>query len=241
MIIYPAIDIQKGQVVRLPQGALDQATVYGQDPLAQAQEWVNQGAEWIHIVDLDGAASGKPTNTKVIESMMQGVNIPVQIGGGIRTIDVAEIYLTLGDGRIVIGSAALKDPDMVTTLCEKFPTRIAVGLDARDGKVAIHGWQETSQEDVVEVAEGFEGMGVAVIIYTDIARDGMLTGPNIEALKKMAQRISIPVIASGGISNLDDVKRVKECESLGVEGVIIGRALYEKKFELKQAIEIAKT
>jgi phosphoribosylformimino-5-aminoimidazole carboxamide ribotide isomerase len=240
MRLYPAIDIQKGQVVRLAQGILDQATHYGQDPLAQAHAWADQGAEWIHVVDLDAAAQGKPINVPAIESILQGVNIPVQIGGGIRNRETAEIYLTLGAGRVVIGSAALKDPKMVALLCEEFPERVAVGLDARDGKVAIHGWQETSDQDVLEVAKQFEGVGVAAIIYTDIARDGMLTGPNIGALKKMAETISIPIIASGGISNLEDIKQVKACESLGIEGVIVGRALYEKKFLLSEAIEAIK-
>ena len=240
MLIYPAIDIQKGQVVRLSQGQLDQATLYNTDPLAQAQEWMQQGAEWIHVVDLDAAASGQPENLKAIESILQEATIPIQIGGGIRTLETAEIYLSLSVGRIVIGSAALKDPDMVKKLCKKFPDRVAVGLDARDGKVAIYAWQETSDQEAIEVAKQFEGAGVATIIYTDIARDGMLTGPNLEALKKMAQAISIPVIASGGISNIDNVKQVKECEAEGVEGIIIGRALYEKTLTLKEAIEVGR-
>ena len=240
MIIYPAIDIHKGQVVRLSQGQLDQSTIYGENPLAQAQKWVQQGAQWIHLVDLDAATLGEPTNIKAIESVLQDAGVPIQIGGGIRTKKTAEIYLTLGAGRIVIGSAALKDPDMVMSLCEKFPKRVAVGLDAREGKLAIHGWKKTTDKDVIEYAKCFENSGVAAIIYTDIHRDGMLSGPNIEATRKLAQSVSIPIIASGGMSRLDDIKQIKKYESDGIQGIIIGRALYEKTIDLKEAIEAAK-
>jgi len=239
MILYPAIDLKDGQVVRLKQGRFDEVTVYSEDPLAMAEQWVAAGAEWLHVVDLNGALEGKPVNTSVIETIMQGVEVPVQIGGGIRSQDTAEIYLTLGAGRIVLGTKALEEPALVEALAKEFPDRIAVGIDAKDGKVAVRGWKETADQNAVEVGKQLAALGAACIIYTDITRDGMLTGPNFEATQTMARESGLPVIASGGIASIDDIKRLKEMESDGVVGAILGRSIYENKFDLTEAIKLA--
>lgn len=234
MILYPAIDIYNGQCVRLKQGKFDDATVYFKNPLDAAKQWVDQGAQWLHVVDLNGAREGKPGNIKVIESIMTSFNIPVQIGGGIRTQDIAEIYLTMGAGRVVIGSAAFEDPDLMQILCTKFDTRIALGLDAKDGKVAVHGWEDTLEKEAIAVAHEFESQGLQHLIYTDISRDGMLTGPNFDGMQKMISATMVPVIASGGISTVDDLIKLKE---LGAEGAILGKSIYEKKIDLSDALQ----
>lgn len=234
MILYPAIDIYNGQCVRLKQGKFDEATIYFKDPLEAARQWVDQGAQWLHVVDLNGAREGKPGNIKVIESIMTSFNIPIQIGGGIRTQDIAEIYLTMGAGRVVIGSAAFEDPDLMQILCTKFEGRIALGLDAKEGKVAIHGWEETLEKEAIAVTQEFETQGLQHLIYTDISRDGMLTGPNFEGMKKMIEATSIPVIASGGISTLEDLYKLKE---IGAEGAILGKSIYENKILLPEALK----
>ncbi len=234
MILYPAIDIYNGQCVRLKQGKFDDATVYFKNPLDAAKQWVDQGAQWLHVVDLNGAREGKPGNIKVIESIMTSFNIPVQIGGGIRTQDIAEIYLTMGAGRVVIGSAAFEDPDIMQILCAKFDPRIALGLDAKDGKVAVHGWEDTLEKEAIAVAHEFESQGLQHLIYTDISRDGMLTGPNFDGMQKMISATMVPVIASGGISTVDDLIKLKE---LGAEGAILGKSIYEKKIDLQEALK----
>ncbi len=235
MILYPAVDIYDGKCVRLMQGKFDQATVYFDNPLDAAKKWVELGAQWLHVVDLNGALEGKPVNIKAIEEIMTTVNLPVQIGGGIRTEDIAEIFLTMGAGRIVLGSGAIEDPDLVQILCVKHEERVAVAMDARGGHVAIHGWKDEVDKDAVQLAQEFESMGLQTLIYTDISRDGTLTGPNFEAIKKMISSVGIPVIASGGISKPDDLKKLKE---LGASGAILGRSLYEGKIDLKEALTL---
>lgn len=239
MILYPAIDIKDGKVVRLKQGRFDDVTVYSEDPLETAHKWVAMGAQWLHVVDLNGALEGKPVNTSVIETIMQGVNIPVQIGGGIRGRDIAEIYLTLGAGRIVIGTMALEDPDLIRVLSDEFPERVAVAIDAKEGHVAVHGWQETGKRKAIDLAKKMKDKGADCIIYTDISRDGMLSGPNFDAIQEMAQKSPIPVIASGGVSSLKDIERLKEMEAYGVVGAVLGRSLYEGTIDLAEAIRIA--
>jgi phosphoribosylformimino-5-aminoimidazole carboxamide ribotide isomerase len=239
MILYPAIDLKDGQAVRLKQGRFDDVTVYFEDPLEAAQKWIAAGAQWLHVVDLNGAMEGKPVNTAAIERIMQGVDVPVQIGGGIRSQEIAEIYLTLGAGRIVLGTKAMEEPELITTLNKAFPGLVAVGIDAKDGKVAVRGWKETGTEEAIDLARRLEDSGAACIIYTDISRDGMLTGPNFEATQIMAQTVKIPVIASGGISGIEDIKRLKGMESEGVAGAILGRSIYEGTLDLKEALEIA--
>lgn len=235
MILYPAIDIYDGKCVRLSQGKFDQATVYFDDPLDAAKKWADLGAKWLHVVDLNGARDGNPVNLKPIEQIMTGIDLPVQIGGGIRSQDTAEIFLTMGAGRIVLGSVAIEDPDLVEILCVKYEDRIAVGIDAKDGKVAIHGWNDVSDKGAIELAQHFEGIGVGTIIYTDISRDGMLTGPNWEGLEKMAGSVGVRLVASGGISSLEDVKKLKNME---MGGAILGRSLYENKIDLKEALAL---
>ncbi|QQR80011.1 MAG: 1-(5-phosphoribosyl)-5-[(5-phosphoribosylamino)methylideneamino]imidazole-4-carboxamide isomerase [Deltaproteobacteria bacterium] len=234
MILYPAIDIFNGQCVRLKQGKFDDATIYYKNPVDAAKKWVDQGAKWLHVVDLNGAREGKPANIKVIEEIMTSLNVPVQIGGGIRSQDIAEIYLTMGAGRVVIGSAAFEDPDLMQILCAKFEGRVALGLDAKDGKVAVHGWEDTLEKEAIAVAHEFESLGLQHLIYTDISRDGMMTGPNFDGMKKMIDATMVPVIASGGISTIEDLIKLKE---LGASGAILGKSIYEGKIDLKEALE----
>ncbi|MDO8462419.1 MAG: 1-(5-phosphoribosyl)-5-[(5-phosphoribosylamino)methylideneamino]imidazole-4-carboxamide isomerase [Deltaproteobacteria bacterium] len=235
MILYPAIDIKDGKAVRLTQGEFNQMKVYFDDPVEAAKKWIAAGAQWLHVVDLDGALTGEPKNTGVIESILQSVEVPVQIGGGIRNEEIAEIYLTLGAGRIVIGTAAIEDPDLIQILCEGYPERVAIGIDAKDGKVAVKGWKETTDQTAMALAQQCEEMGANTIIYTDIKRDGMMNGPNFEALEKLCESVGIPIIASGGISSLEDLKKLKEA---GIEGAILGKALYEGKLDLKEALKV---
>ena len=235
MILYPAIDIYNGKCVRLTQGKFDQATVYYDNPLDAAKKWAGLGAAWLHVVDLNGALEGRPVNIKPIEEIMMTVDLPVQIGGGIRNEDTAEIFLTMGAGRVVLGSAAVEDPDLIQILCVKYENRLAVGIDARDGKVAIHGWKETLDKEAISAAQELEGIGVRNIIYTDISRDGTMTGPNFPAIEKMIGSVGIPITISGGISSLDDLRKAKE---LGAEGAILGRSLYEGKIDLKEALRL---
>lgn len=234
MILYPAIDIYQGRCVRLMQGKFDRPTIYFENPLDAAKKWAEAGAHWLHLVDLDGARQGKPVNIRAIEAIMTSVNLPVQIGGGIRNEETAEIFLTMGAGRVVLGSVVLEDPDLAQVLCAKFPDRIALSVDAKEGKVAVHGWEKTIDKEVLAFAREFEPMGPACLIHTDIARDGTLSGPNFESLQAMVKGLNLPIVASGGISSLDDLKKLKE---IGCEGAILGRALYEGKVELKKALQ----
>ena len=239
MILYPAIDLQDGKAVRLEQGDFEKSTVYFEDPLDAAKQWIDQGAEWLHVVDLNGALEGKPINTQHIERIMQNCDVPVQIGGGIRSHDIAEIYLTLGAGRIVIGTKALEDPEMVRRLADQYDGLIAVGIDAKDGYVAVRGWSETRETKAVDLVDTIQEMGASCIIYTDISRDGMLTGPNFDGLKTIAKKSSLPIIASGGIASLEDIQELKMMEKIGVTGAILGRSLYEETLDLKEALKIA--
>lgn len=240
MIVIPAIDLKDGKCVRLEQGLMERDTVFNDNPGAQARAWQDQGAELLHIVDLDGAFAGEPKNRSAIEAIVAAISIPSQLGGGIRDIATIEAYLSLGIGRVIIGTAAQRNPELVREACEKFPGRIVVGIDAKDGMVAVQGWAEVTGITAVELAKKFEGFGVAAIIYTDISRDGMLQGPNIEATRQLAEAISIPVIASGGLSTLKDIESLVAIESSGVTGVITGKAIYTGAIDLAEAIRAGK-
>lgn len=240
MIVIPAIDLKNGCCVRLEQGLMDKDTVFNDDPGAQAAQWQRQGGELLHIVDLDGAFAGEPRNRAAIEAIVKSVTIPTQLGGGIRDIATVEAYLGLGIGRVIIGTAAQRNPDFVKEACSRFPGKIVVGIDAKDGMVAVQGWAEVTGITATELARKFEGYGVSAIIYTDISRDGMMQGPNIQATKALAEAISIPVIASGGLSSLKDIENLMAIESAGVTGVITGKAIYSGAIKLSEAIALTK-
>ena len=229
MLLIPAIDLKDGHCVRLRQGDLDQATVFSEDPAAMAAQWVDQGARRLHLVDLNGAVAGKPRNRAAIQAIVDTVDdsIPVQIGGGIRDLDTVEYYLDNGISYVIIGTAAVKDPGFLSDACSAFPGHIIVGLDARDGKVATDGWSKLTRHDVLDLARKFEDYGCESIIYTDIGRDGMLSGVNIEATVRLAQHVRIPVIASGGVATLDDIRALCDVAPEGIEGAILGRSIYE--------------
>ena len=238
MLIIPAIDLKDGRCVRLKQGDMASATVFSDDPLAMAKHWLAQGAKRLHIVDLNGAVAGKPKNEKVIRDIIKAVGeqLPIQIGGGIRDLDTIESYIDAGVHWVVIGTAAVKNPGFLSDACYAFPGHIIAGLDAKEGKVAVEGWSKLTGHDVVDLAKKFEEYGVEALIYTDIGRDGMMGGVNIEATLKLAQAIQTPIIASGGLNGIPDVQRI--CEKLvpeGIIGAIAGRALYEGKLDLKKA------
>ncbi|MEG0556576.1 MAG: 1-(5-phosphoribosyl)-5-[(5-phosphoribosylamino)methylideneamino]imidazole-4-carboxamide isomerase [Comamonas sp.] len=228
MLLIPAIDLKDGHCVRLIQGDMDQSTTFGEDPAAMATKWLDAGARRLHLVDLNGAFAGQPKNLGAIKSILKAVNgeIPVQLGGGIRDLDTIERYIDLGIEYLIIGTAAVKNPGFLQDACSAFPGHIIVGLDAKDGKVAIDGWSKLTGQDVIETAKRFEGWGVESIIYTDIGRDGMLTGINVDATVKLAQALKIPVIASGGLAGIADIEALCKVEDEGVEGVICGRAIY---------------
>jgi phosphoribosylformimino-5-aminoimidazole carboxamide ribotide isomerase len=238
VILFPAIDLKNGQCVRLEQGDMARATVFNSDPVAQARAFADQGFEYLHVVDLDGAFAGKPINAKAVEAMLAAVAIPVQLGGGIRDLKTVEAWLARGIARVIIGTAAVRDPELVKTAAKNFPGRVAVGLDARDGKVAVEGWAETSQVTALEIAARFEDAGVAAIIFTDIARDGLLKGLNLEATIALAERISIPVIASGGLASIDDVKALLAPRAKKLAGAIAGRALYDGRLDPAAALAL---
>jgi len=240
VIVIPAIDLKDGKCVRLEQGLMERDTVFNDNPGAQAKVWQDQGAELLHIVDLDGAFAGEPKNRAAIEAIVSAVSIPTQLGGGIRDIATIEAYLALGISRVIIGTAAQRNPELVKEACLKFPGRIVVGIDAKNGMVAVQGWAEVTGITAVDLARKFEGFGVAAIIYTDISRDGMLQGPNLEATRQLAESISIPVIASGGLSTLQDIKNLMTVESSGVIGVITGKAIYTGAINLAEAIRTGK-
>lgn len=240
MIIIPAIDIKEGQCVRLLQGRMDAETVFSNDPAAMALKWQGQGAEMIHVVDLDGAIAKNPRNKDSIEKIVETVNVKVQVGGGIRNESTIRAYLEMGVHRVIIGTEAIRNPDLVKKACRDFPKQILVGIDARNGLVAVDGWTETTPFKAIDLAQQFEDCGVAAIVFTDIHRDGMQTGPNIEETRRLAQAITIPVIASGGVSTLEDIKNLLPLASDGVEGVITGRALYTGSLNLIEAIDISK-
>ncbi|MDO9135645.1 1-(5-phosphoribosyl)-5-[(5-phosphoribosylamino)methylideneamino]imidazole-4-carboxamide isomerase [Hydrogenophaga sp.] len=237
MLLIPAIDLKDGQCVRLKQGDMDQSTVFGEDPAAIARSWVDKGARRVHLVDLNGAFAGKPRNEQAIRAILKeiGSEVDVQLGGGIRDLDTIERYLDAGLRYVIIGTAAVKNPGFLQDACTAFGGHIIVGLDAKDGKVATDGWSKLTGHEVVDLGKKFEDYGVESIIYTDIGRDGMLSGINIEATVKLAQALSIPVIASGGLSNLDDIRALCGVEDEGVEGVICGRSIYSGDLDFEAA------
>jgi len=238
MILFPAIDLKDGQCVRLIQGEMDAATVFSDDPAAQARQFQDQGFEYLHMVDLNGAFEGKPVNGAAVESILQSITIPVQLGGGIRDMATISAWLEKGISRVILGTVAVTNPDLVREACKEFPGKIAVGIDARDGMVAIEGWAETSSTTAMELAKMFEFAGVAAIIYTDIERDGVLQGLNLEATEELARTVSTPVIASGGLASIDDVRKLMREEYSILEGAISGRALYDGRLDAKEALAI---
>ncbi|MBG51125.1 MAG: 1-(5-phosphoribosyl)-5-[(5-phosphoribosylamino)methylideneamino]imidazole-4-carboxamide isomerase [Alphaproteobacteria bacterium] len=240
MILFPAIDLKDGQCVRLVRGLMDQATVFNDNPAAQARAFQDAGFEYIHLVDLNGAFEGKPVNASAVEEILKEINIPSQLGGGIRDLATIEAWLEKGITRVIIGTAAVKNPDLVREACKRFPGRVAVGLDAKDGKVAVEGWAEVSDLDVLDMARRFEDAGVAAIIFTDIARDGVLAGLNLTATTDLANAISTPVIASGGLSSMDDIRAMIAADCKGLEGAISGRALYDGRLDPAEAIALLK-
>src|SRR5690606_7072337 len=241
MLLIPAIDLKDGHCVRLRQGDLGDATVFSEEPAAMAAQWLDQGARRLHLVDLNGAVAGTPKNQAAIKAILAEVDdeIPVQIGGGIRDLNTIERYLDIGISYVIIGTAAVKDPGFLRDACSAFPGNIIVGLDARDGKVATDGWSKLTRHDVLDIARKFEDYGCEAIIYTDIGRDGMLSGVNIEATVKLARHVNIPIIASGGVTDLSDIEALCSVEDEGIEGAILGRSLYEGTLDFAAAQEMA--
>jgi phosphoribosylformimino-5-aminoimidazole carboxamide ribotide isomerase len=238
VILFPAIDLKNGQCVRLEQGDMARATVFNLDPAAQARAFAAQGFEYLHVVDLDGAFAGRPMNATAVEAMLKAVAMPVQLGGGIRDLATIQAWLDKGIARVIIGTAAVRDPELVKSAARKFPGRVAVGLDAREGKVAVEGWAASSEVTVLEIAQRFEDAGVAAIIFTDIARDGLLKGLNLEATVALAERINIPVIASGGLASIEDVKAILAPSASKLAGAIAGRALYDGRLDPAAALAL---
>ena len=240
MVVIPAVDIKDGRCVRLQQGQMSKETIYSEVPEDMAVKWYNEGAERLHLVDLNGAVEGRPANGEVINNIVNAIPIPIQLGGGIRDLKTIKSYLDLGIQQIIIGTAAYKDPGFIATACEKFPGRIILGIDAKEGYVAVQGWTEETDISPIGMARKYESLGISAIIYTDIQRDGMSTGPNIEATRNLAEALDIPVIASGGISGINDVERILSLKRYGVTGMITGKALYEGTLNLADAIRIVR-
>lgn len=239
MILYPAIDLKDGNAVRLLRGDMDKATVFNEDPAAQALEFVAKGCEWLHLVDLNGAFAGEPVNAAAVEAILQQCKTPTQLGGGIRDMATIEMWLSKGLSRVILGTVAVERPDLVREAARAFPGQVAVGIDAKDGRVATKGWAEVTQVDAVELARSYEDAGVAAIIYTDINRDGAMMGPNVESTAALANAVTIPVIASGGVSSIADLKALRECGA-PLNGAISGRALYDGAIDLKTALDTLK-
>ena len=241
MLIIPAIDLKDGQCVRLEQGRMDSATVFSREPGKAAAQWAAKGAQRLHVVDLNGAVAGKPRNEAAVKDIIAALDsdIPVQLGGGIRDLDTIERYLDDGISYIIIGTAAVKNPGFLHEACDAFPGHIMVGLDAKEGKVATDGWSKLTGHDVVDLAKRFQDYGVEAVIYTDIGRDGMMTGVNIDATVRLAQALVVPVIASGGLNSLDDIRKLRAVESEGITGCIAGRAIYEGKLDFAEALKVA--
>ena len=241
MILFPAIDLKDGQCVRLKLGEMNAATVFNDDPAAQARAFEQQGFKYLHIVDLNGAFAGKPVNGAAVEAILDAISIPAQLGGGIRDLGTIEAWLTKGIRRVILGTVAVRDPELVKDAAKRFPGRIAVGIDAKGGKVAVEGWAETSELTAIDLAKRFEDAGVAALIYTDIERDGVLKGLNLPATAALARATSIPVIASGGLASIADVRDLKKPEYSLLEGAITGRALYDGRINAKEALELLET
>ncbi|MBO9396125.1 1-(5-phosphoribosyl)-5-[(5-phosphoribosylamino)methylideneamino]imidazole-4-carboxamide isomerase [Shimia sp. R9_2] len=239
MILYPAIDLKDGNAVRLLHGDMDKETVFNENPAAQAMEFVNAGCEWLHLVDLNGAFAGEPVNAAPVEEILKQTNVPAQLGGGIRDMATIARWIDKGLSRVILGTVAVENPDLVREAAKEFPGKVAVGIDARNGKVATKGWAEETDVMVTDLAKSFEDAGVAAIIYTDIMRDGAMKGPNVEATAALAQAVSIPVIASGGVSSLEDLQALKDCGA-ALNGAISGRALYDGAIDLAEALKVLK-
>lgn len=240
MIVIPAIDLKDGQCVRLEQGLMEKDTVYSDDPAAMARHWQAEGGEMLHLVDLDGAFAGVPKNRAAIQAIVAAVDVPTELGGGIRDLATIEAYLELGINRVILGTVAKENPALVAQACKKFPGQVVVGIDARDGLVAVRGWADVTGKQATELAKEMQGLGVTAIIYTDIARDGMMQGPNIAATAALAESISIPVIASGGVSSLNDIRQLLQIEAFGVAGVITGKAIYNGALNLREAVALTR-
>ena len=238
MFTIPAVDIKNGKCVRLVQGKMDQEIVYSDNPAVMAKKWEDLGASLLHVVDLDGAIEGKTVNKKPIENIIKQISIPIEVGGGIRDVETIDTFVNMGVHRIILGTVSKEDPDFVKTVCKRFPNRIVVGIDAKDGFVAVRGWVEKTQQRASELAKQFEGYGVSAIIFTDIMRDGTLKGPNKERTRELAESIDIPVIASGGVSKLQDIENLLALKKSGVIGVIVGRALYDGRIDFKDVVEL---
>ena len=240
MIVIPAIDLKEGKCVRLEQGLMEKDTVYSDDPAAMARHWQGEGGELLHLVDLDGAFAGAPKNRDAIRAIVGAIDIPTELGGGIRDLKTISAYLELGVDRVILGTVAEENPALVSEACRNFPGRILVGIDAKGGRVAVRGWAELTEKLAVDLAREMEGFGVSAIIYTDIARDGMMQGPNLEATRALAEAISIPVIASGGVSSLRDIRNLLAIEEAGIEGVITGKAIYTGSLDLREAVALTR-
>ena len=238
MILYPAIDLKDGQAVRLLRGEMDTATVFNDDPAAQARAFQDAGFEWLHLVDLNGAFEGRPVNRKAVEAILAAVSIPAQLGGGIRDMATISAWLEAGIARVILGTMAVKDPELVRSACRAFPGRIALGIDARDGRVAIEGWAEVSEIETLDLVRRFEDAGAAAIIFTDISRDGALQGVNVDATDTLARTTKLPVIASGGVAGLGDIEALMAAAGDGIQGAIIGRALYDGRIDPAAALAL---
>ena len=238
MILFPAIDLKDGQCVRLKLGDMEQVTVFNDDPAAQAIAFENAGFEWLHLVDLNGAFAGRPVNAAAVEAILDAVDIPAQLGGGIRDMKTIEGWLARGIRRVILGTVAVRDPDLVRQACRAFPGQVAIGIDARGGQVAVEGWAETSELSAIDLAKRFEDAGAAAIIYTDIDRDGVLKGLNIDSTLELARAVSIPVIASGGLASIDDIRRLLQPDCAILEGAISGRALYDGRLDWEEALAL---
>jgi len=239
MILYPAIDLKDGQCVRLLYGDMDRATVFNASPVDQAEEFARNGFEWLHVVDLNGAVEGRSVNSAAVQAILQGVSIPVQLGGGVRTLAAIEAWIEEGVSRVILGTVAVRDPQMVKTAAREWPEQIAVGVDVRDGKVAVQGWTEGTDLDAVELARRFEDAGVATLVVTDIDRDGALTGANVEAFGVVADAVSIPVIAAGGLASVDDIRRLRARKGVPIAGAVLGRSLYAGAITPGEALDAA--
>ena len=240
MIIIPAIDLKDGRCVRLAQGDFKRVTVYSDDPVGVAKKWQESGAERIHVVDLDGSRSGSPRNTDVIRGIVAECGLPIEVGGGVRDMKTVEAYIGMGVNWVILGTMALRDRGFVRAACDAYNGRVILGIDASEGKIAIQGWTEQTSQSAVDIAKSYEGYGLAAVVYTDIKKDGMETGVNVEATGELARSVDIPIIASGGVSSIEDIRRLREIEDFGVIGVIIGKALYSGAVSLKEAIRLSK-
>jgi len=238
MRIIPAVDIKDGKCVRLKQGRMNEETIFSSNPVEMAKKWASYGIALLHVVDLDGAFQKKPHNTQIIQQIISSTNIPIQVGGGIRTLSTIQMYLDMGVNRVVLGTEAIRNPDQVVKFCTQFPDQIVIGIDAKDGMVAVEGWTETTAITAIDLAKQFEDTGVAAINFTDIHRDGMQTGPNINATKALAEAVSIPIVASGGVSTIKDIQNLLNVAKYGIVGVICGRSLYEGTLDLSEAMTL---